>query len=239
MTWFDLAFTIGLAVIWPAWAMRSYRAYLTRVRAGVPGARLAAYAQGMIVQWLLATTAVVIWVSLARDWNALGMARPIGWQGWAATGVAVALGGLLLLQTVVVARRPETHADVRAGIAAYADLLPVSRSDLSGFVALAITAGVCEELLFRGYLGWVLAHWLGNWGGQAGAVVVFALAHAYLGRTAIVRALLAGVVVAVLYLWSGSLLPSILLHALIDLASGWMGYVVLAEDATAGRVSTP
>lgn len=235
MTWLDLVFTIGFAVLWPAWAMRSHGAYLARVRTGVPGARLAGYAQGAIVQWLLAAAVVALWVHLAREWSDIGMARPVGWQGWAATGIALGLGGLLLLQSAMLSRRPESHAQVRAAMAGYAELLPVRRSDLSGFSALSVTAGICEELLFRGYLAWVLAHWLGAWGGQGGALIVFAVAHAYLGRTAILRALLAGAVVAGLYLWSGSLIPGMILHTLIDLSSGWMGYSVLAEDAGGGQ----
>lgn len=231
MTIFDLLFAIGLALLWPAWTMRQYATYLTRVRRRVPGARLAAYAQGMITQWLLATVVVASWIHLSRAWTELGLVMPAGWQGWAALGLAVGLGGLLIGQSAVVARRPETHDQVRAGIAAYAEILPVSRSDLSGFSALSITAGICEELLFRGYLPWYLAHWFGTWGAQAAALFVFALAHSYLGRGAVVRALLAGGVAAGLYLWSGSLIPSMVLHVLLDLSSGWLGYIVLAEDA--------
>jgi membrane protease YdiL (CAAX protease family) len=231
VTWLDLVFTLAIAVVWPAMALRQHRGYQARVRAGVPGARLAAYATGVITQWLLAATVVALWIHLARQWSDLGLARPAGWHGWVATGVAAALGGLLLAQSAMVARRPETHAQVREAMAGYAELLPVRRSDLSGFSALSITAGICEELLFRGYLAWVLAHWLGGWGGQAGALLVFGVAHSYLGRGAVLRAMVAGAAAAGLYLWSGSLIPSMLLHALIDLSSGWMGYIVLAEDS--------
>jgi membrane protease YdiL (CAAX protease family) len=230
VTWFDFAFTLALAVVWPAMALRQHRGYQARVRAGVPGARLAAYAMGVITQWLLAATVVALWIHQARAWGDIGMVRPTGWQGWAATGIAVALGGLLLAQAAMVARRPETHAQVRAAMSGYQELLPVRRSDLSGFSALSITAGICEELLFRGYLAWALAHWLGSWGGQAGALLVFGVAHSYLGGGAVIRASVAGAVAAGLYLWSGSLIPSMLLHALIDLSSGWLGYIVLAED---------
>jgi len=231
VTWLDFMFTLALAVVWPAVALHQHRGYQARVRAGVPGARLAAYAMGVITQWLLAATVVALWIHLARQWTDIGLVRPAGWQGWAATAVALVIGGLLFAQSAMVARRPETHAQVRAAVANYAELLPVRRSDLSGFSALSITAGVCEELLFRGYLVWVLSHWLGAWGAQGGALLVFGVAHAYLGRGAVIRALIAGAVAAGLYVWSGSLIPSMLFHALLDLSSGWMGYIVLAEDA--------
>jgi membrane protease YdiL (CAAX protease family) len=242
MTTFDLLFAAVLALAWPAWTMREYRTYLTRVRSRMPGARLAAYAQGVITQWLLASVVVALWIHLARAWTDLGLVMPAGWQAWAALGLAAVLGGLLLGQSAAVARRPDTHEQVRAGIAAYAEILPVSRSDLSGFSALSITAGICEELLFRGYLPWCLTHWFGAWGAQAIALVVFALAHLYLGWGAVVRALIAGGVAAGLFLWSGSLLPSMVFHALLDLSGGWLGYIVLGEDSgrkSAGGSVTP
>jgi hypothetical protein len=235
VSWIDFLLSLGVGVIFPALALRLNAAFRARVRAGVPGARLAEYAQGMISQWLLATAVVALWIHLDRSWESIGLVRPAGSAGWGAVAVAVLLGAGLLAQSAVVARRPETHAQVRAAIESYADLLPVRRSDLSGFSALSITAGICEELLFRGYLAWVLAHWLGSWGGQAGVLLVFGLAHAYLGRGAVPRALMAGAIAAGLYLWSGSLLPSMLFHAVVDISAGWMSYTVLAEDRGGDR----
>ncbi len=115
-------------------------------------------------------------------------------------------------------------------------MVPVQRSDLTGFVAVSITAGVCEEILFRGVLPWYLAGYLGAWGAQAAALVLFAAGHLFLGAQGALRALLAGAAFAGLYLWSGSLVPSIVLHALVDISSGWMAYEVLRErgaEATA------
>ncbi len=78
-------------------------------------------------------------------------------------------------------------------------------------------------------LGWYLAGHLGAWAAQAAAHVLFAAAHLFLGASGALRALLAGAAFAGLYLWSGSLVPSILLHALVDISSGWMAYEVLRE----------
>jgi membrane protease YdiL (CAAX protease family) len=229
LSWMDHALVLGFAVAWPAWALRSHRAYRERVRAGVVGARLAGYAHAAITQWLLASLAVGLWIHASRDWSEIGLAVPAGLRPWAALAVAGALGGLMLAQSAAVEGRPETHGQVRAAVAPMAELLPADRSDLHGFVALSITAGVCEEVLFRGLLPWYLAQALGPWGGQALALAAFGAAHAYLGATAVVRAVLAGLVAAALYVWSGSLLPSMLLHALVDVAGGWMAYVVLRD----------
>jgi uncharacterized protein len=229
MTWMDHALVLLFAVVLPAWGCLAYRSYKERVRAGIPGARLAAYAEGMIQEWLLVAAVTALWIHQDRDWAWIGLAAPDSSAGALALAAAGLIGALLLLQSAVVARRPETHERVRAAMRSSIEAVPVQRSDLTGFVALSLTAGVCEEILFRGVLPWYLAGYLGQWGAHGAAVVVFGAAHLFLGAGGAVRALLTGAVLAALYLWSGSLVPSIVLHALVDISSGWMAYEVLRE----------
>jgi membrane protease YdiL (CAAX protease family) len=229
----DHLLVLGFAVVWPLAAVRGHARFVARVRAGVPGARLAAYAEATIIEWLLVALAVALWIHADRDFTCLGLVAPASRDGYLALAVAVVIGALLAAQSGYVARRPETHTSARAAMARIVEVLPVHRSDLTGFIALSLTAGVCEEILFRGYLGWYLGEWLGPWGAQAVAVPIFAAAHLYGGIGGALRALAAGAVFAALYLWSGSLLPSILLHAVVDLTSGWMAYEVLRERPAA------
>ncbi len=233
ITWIDYALCLSFAVLWPLRVYWSYASYREQVRAGIPGARLAAYAEAMITQWLFAAATVGVWIHLDRDWTGLGLLGLDGARFVPGLLVAIGLSGLMLAQSLMVARREETHAQVRASVLPHLEILPVGKSEFQGFVAVSLTAGVCEELLFRGLLPWFLSHWLGAWGGQLVALVVFAVAHSHLGWSAVVKALLAGGVFAVLYLWTGSLLPGMLLHAAVDIASGWMAYVVLRERAPA------
>ncbi|MCI0376926.1 MAG: CPBP family intramembrane metalloprotease [Gemmataceae bacterium] len=45
------------------------------------------------------------------------------------------------------------------------------------FGGVSLTAGFCEEFLFRGYFIWVFAPWLGWWGAAALSVLIFAILH--------------------------------------------------------------
>jgi len=222
----DHALAAAFALAWPLWVLRREGAYRETVRAGVPGARLAAYAGAMVTQWLFASAAVGLWIHRGRDWGEIGLRGLAGGRAWTGLLVAAVLGGFFLAQSAVVARRPALHDEVRAALLRYRELLPAHRSDLTGFLALSITAGVCEELLFRGLLPWYLGHGLPPWAAQAAALALFAAAHLYLGWMAVVRAFLAGGAAAGLYLWTGSLLPGMLLHAAVDAAGGWMAYAV-------------
>jgi membrane protease YdiL (CAAX protease family) len=231
ITWIEHVFVLAFAVGWPVRAYLEYPRFRRRVRAGEPGARLAAYAESMIVQWLFAAGAVALGIRLSWDWSTLGLTLPAGGRGLVGLALALALSAFLLAQSVLVASRRATHAEVRRAIEPAAELLPADRNDLKGFVALSLTAGVCEELLFRGVLAAYFAHALGYWGGHAAALAVFGAAHSYLGPHAALKALGAGLVVAALYVGTGSLAPSMLVHAVMDAASGYMAYAVRAEPA--------
>jgi membrane protease YdiL (CAAX protease family) len=233
ITWLDHVLCLSFAVLWPLWNFRHYASFRERVKEGMPGARLAAYTEAMITQWLFAAATVALWIHLDRDWTWLGLLGLHGARFAPGMLVAAGLAGLMLAQSLMVARREEAHAQVRASVLPYLEILPTGKNDFHGFVAVSLTAGVCEELLFRGLLPWYLSHGMGALGGQLVALAVFAVAHSHLGAGAVVRALVAGGVFAGLYLWTGSLLPGMLLHAAVDIASGWMAYVVLRERAPA------
>jgi membrane protease YdiL (CAAX protease family) len=88
------------------------------------------------------------------------------------------------------------------------------------FTVVGVTAGVCEEWLYRGFFLAVVAALAG--GLPTGLLVVvaavaFGLAHAYQGPVGILTTGLLGGVMAALYLQTGSLLLPVLLHAAIDL----------------------
>lgn len=67
-------------------------------------------------------------------------------------------------------------------------------------------------------------------------MVIFGIAHGYQGVQFATRAFFAGVVMGALALVTGSVLPGMLLHALVDLVGGYAGYLVMrAEPADAAR----
>jgi membrane protease YdiL (CAAX protease family) len=100
-------------------------------------------------------------------------------------------------------------------------LLPQTRAEKVAFAGLAITAGICEELVFRGYLIPALSRATGSL--LVAAVLssaVFGVLHAYQRPAGAARAAVLGALLAAPLLATGSLLPAIAAHALIDLLSG-------------------
>jgi len=81
-------------------------------------------------------------------------------------------------------------------------------------------AGVCEEILFRGFLiRWLHGGALGLplVGALAASSLIFGLGHAYQGFKGVLSTAVGGLVLGLLFLLSGQLIPAMVLHALLDL----------------------
>lgn len=201
-----------------------------------PGARRSFYGRLLVLEWGLALLALVVWLT-APDVGAaaVGLAWPRSWPG-PLTGLVVLLvlvfvvastralrGGALLEASP--ARRPNHHPPARgrhaepSGHSTLA-LLPRTPGERRLFTVVGITAGVCEEWLYRGFFLAVVGAMTGglpSWVLVVMAAAAFGLAHAYQGRAGIVLTGVLGGVMAALYLDTGSLLLPVLLHAAIDL----------------------
>jgi membrane protease YdiL (CAAX protease family) len=231
----DLLFACVFAVVWPLWNhFVDWPRHLRAVAAGDPTARTRIYRRTVLEQWMLTVVAVGLTLIHARSFATLGLTVPTGWR--LVVGVAVPIAYLLVAMAQLRSfARPEALAKVRDGVAPLKPLLPHTAAEWSWFRPLAVTAGICEELLFRGYLVWVLTPFLGLWGAAGLSVVIFGVAHGYQGVQFAARAFLAGVVMGALALVTGSVLPGMLLHALVDLVGGYAGYLVMrAEPADTG-----
>jgi len=85
------------------------------------------------------------------------------------------------------------------------------------FLLVALTAAICEETIFRGYLQSQFAGWTRN--AAAGILlqaIAFGAAHAYQGTTGIITIVFFGCMFGWLAWWRKSLRPGILAHFLQD-----------------------
>lgn len=212
-----------------------WRRFVDGARTEPARARRRLWRSWLAMLWGLAAVVVVLWHLGGRPWHALGLQWPAGWRLWAAVAVVAAVIALYGPTLIKLGRAShERLGALRERFGSHADLLPHTRSELAGFIVLAISAGVCEELVFRGYLLRSLQPATGLWWAAALSCLVFALGHAYQGMDGVLKTGVMGVLFMGLVLAFRSLLPAMLVHALIDVGQGLVAWQVLRERRTHG-----
>jgi membrane protease YdiL (CAAX protease family) len=180
--------------------------------------RMSAYMGSIMALWLLAGACYL--VGSRRGAVSLGLVAT-SLPMLALWTIGLTLAGLLI---ILCFREIAIRADVDES-PVLRELLPDTPRERQTFFGLSIAAGVGEELAYRGYAIPVLTTLLGTGGAVALTSVVFGAVHAYQGVLGVVRTGLMGAVLAWGFLSSGSILPAMFAHTLIDVLAG----LVLAE----------
>ena len=182
--------------------------------------KLAVYAATIAFQWALC--GLVAWRAIARGLTLeqLGLAhRTGGWILLAGIGGAIFIGALQWLNLRRIGKMEGAAPELLRKLAQR--LLPANLIEYLPYAALAITAGVCEEFIYRGFvLGALARAALPVWVSVILSAALFGLAHAYQGRGGIVSTGLFGILLALGRLGFGSLVPVMMWHAGLDLTAG-------------------
>lgn len=88
------------------------------------------------------------------------------------------------------------------------------------------TAGICEEILFRGFLLFQLSLYMNEIYAVIISSIAFGLGHIYQGWQHVIRTGIVGAIFAGIYIVSDSLLAPILLHTIMDAYGGQLAYLV-------------
>jgi membrane protease YdiL (CAAX protease family) len=100
-------------------------------------------------------------------------------------------------------------------------LLPRTPIEIGVWILVCLTAGFCEEVIFRGYLQRQLRLLTDSAAlAVAGQAVCFGIAHGYQGWKNVVVITVLGALYGMLFLWRGSTRPGMLAHAWSDVYGG-------------------
>jgi len=200
----------------PLAGRRRYRRLLAAI-AHEPGARVRHFRRGIAGEWAAATTvgllALLAHTRVRSLWPAAHDSKVIDQL----PGLCIAL--LLVTLAYRVGGRGARRL-LAVQLRPVAALLPHTKQEQWTFAGLALTAGVCEELIYRGF-GLAALRWVAPSIGDAELIVItsvaFGLAHLYQGRVGVVLTGVLGAYFAWMTIATGTLLPAMLLHALVDL----------------------
>jgi CAAX protease family protein len=209
---------LALIFVMPAWD------YFESVRlktSADPRKRVKWYTKLVVFSWLL--TFLVIWAAGFR--NVMTIGTRAAWMP-AREGVrdliVVLLAAVILIQVAAVLKlrtRPELREKIANAMQLLYFMLPVTRAERIWFFFVSLTAGICEEAIYRGFLINYLMGAPTNLNVTLAMVVsslIFGMAHIYQGVRGAIGSSILGFIFALLFVMTGNLALPMLLHALID-----------------------
>jgi uncharacterized protein len=230
MTAVETALAVILLLGFPIWGW--YDGRMLRLH---PEARLRSYIRSILVEWLFASLALFL-----RGRALFTLPRmTFHASQWLShsSGLLVFIFGMFgvlfavsLLQILSGRKSEPMRAAIQRQLKPLAFLLPGTRAEIYWFAALCVTAGITEEILYRGFL----IHYLASspWHASvavclAASAVVFGLGHIYQGLGGTLVTTFLGLMLGFVFLSTGHLLLPILLHAALDLRALALACAVL------------
>ena len=148
----------------------------------------------------------------------LQRARP--WSNEFGTGLIVYFIGIVLASSAV-AMRLLLHQPRKSVPPAVLAMFPHTTAEVLVWLVVSLTAGVAEEILFRGYLLRQFTAWTGRASVAIALLsVLFGVVHLYEGLPAVVALTLLSVLYCAVTLYRGNIRAVMIAHSLQDFSAG-------------------
>ncbi len=207
-----------------------YRNFIVNVYLN-PRARIGYYYQKLSLYWSWIAVITLIGLTTIPTFPAIWISS-LNNRGWGLLFLVITTVAILILP---LAYRGKTQALVKAFLNFSPGVLPVNRNERLLFATLAISSGVSEELVYRGFVWYYLQlifPFLPVWSLVIISAFLFTAGHYFQSRAGTGRRykwwgaiftlrnlgnLAMGLIYGAMVAFCGSLLPSIILHVFYDL----------------------
>jgi peptidyl-prolyl cis-trans isomerase A (cyclophilin A) len=198
----------------PVYGYFEGRRYEARAKAGELVDRVVFYRQTMWVEWAFLAVLCASWFMLRRPPEDLGFVTPGGPGFWIGLVLLTAATGFLLYswrsaKNATAAEKSKQSKYVQE----VAHYLPQSALELQSFYRVSVTAGIVEEIVYRGFVLWYLALLMPMWAAVVVSSLAFGVGHIYQGVNGATRAGLVGLAFAIFYVVTGSIWLPIIAQA--------------------------
>lgn len=209
-SWWHTALVIGVA---------GFFAYRGAIRAGAMRAvvnpdRIGIYERTIFLEWLvLALVLGGVGLRGSSFYTVMGER----WRSFKQVALDIGIGVVFMMISLPVASFVGSFLPGGGNEKASQFILPQGRAELALWMVLSISAGICEEAVYRGYFQRQFIALARNV--PAGIVLsaaLFGVAHSYLGLWQAVQISLLGAMSGTLAQWRRSVRPGMIAHALQD-----------------------
>lgn len=153
------------------------------------------------------------------------------WQNILAFSLIFIAVAYLILLIRNVTTNETLRLEVATKFAPFMDLMPATKNQVLVFtLVLSVTAGICEELIFRAYLFNLIGTHTGNIAAIVLSSLLFGFWHLYLGWQEVLRTSVMGGILCGVYIFTGNIVVPILLHVFIDIYSGLICYFAVRKQ---------
>ncbi len=228
-TWFDHLYFFIISILLPGMALMSEMSSKKIEELGgevseelgtmsYPPKKHIYYTNGLILV-LGAVIVLTLWNVTLRSFAGLGFAMPI--INIYVIGFSIALVLIYAIDTYFNYKNELTQNK----LSDLNHVMPSTLDDYKHFIFLAFAAGICEEIIFRGFLiNYILANTVGSdYAFQIAFLLpsfVFAISHIYQGLESVFKIFTISLLFGAIYIHSQSLLIVMVIHVLVDLISG-------------------
>jgi membrane protease YdiL (CAAX protease family) len=189
------------------------------------------YIKTALLLWLPTLLLVYLYQNDSLSVKSLGFTLIYDWRNFTVIGLLlIAIIYLTVLIRTIISNQ-SIRTEIIGKFESFKELMPESKTQVILFVGLlSVSAGICEELIFRAYLYPLLSEHVGMALAILISSLIFGLWHIYLGWIEVIRTSIMGAIFCGIYIFTDSILVAIAWHVFIDVYSGLMYY--FANKAT-------
>lgn len=217
----DHVLILLLIIVLPLYGVFETRRYDAQESAGQPFNRFRFYRQTALMEWAYLAALLGAWFGYGRPLADLGFVKPGGAGFWGGVALLALFTGFLLFSWRAAQKAGAADkAEQAESLGKLVRYLPHTGRELRSFIGVSLTAGIVEEIVYRGFVLWYLGQFVPLWAAVLLSSIAFGLAHSYQGANGAVRCGLTGLAFGIFYVVTGSIWLPIIAHVLLDVLQG-------------------
>jgi membrane protease YdiL (CAAX protease family) len=217
----DLILLSMIIMVWPVYSYISFRRHPIEKLRENENATLDSYNTTLLILWGVTVPILLIWFWAGRPFNLLGFHHNFNWQTIAAWFMSILGITFSAVQLYLVHTNQAAREKIRGQLDQVGELtklfMPKTDKEFNRSMLVGITAGITEEVIFRGYLIWAFSLFMPIAVAGILSIILFILLHLYQDKAGLIQVSGFAIVTTIMFIVSHSLLPVIVLHIGVDI----------------------